>query len=163
MPTGLRLVSARRGGHSAVDALKEEWVRRRALLGSTWVVLVVLFAGCSGESATRAVVVETVSPADAAVLLAGGSEDLVVLDVRTADEFDVGHLAGAVNLDYNASTFAAGLAALDRDVPYLIYCRSGNRSAGAREMMRDLGFAEVYEIAGGITAWVEEGLAVAGP
>jgi rhodanese-related sulfurtransferase len=48
-------------------------------------------------------------------------------------------------------------------VPYLLYCRSGNRSAQAREMMRGLGFAEVYEIDGGITAWTEAGLGVVAP
>ncbi len=86
-----------------------------------------------------------------------------MLDVRTPEEFASGHLAGAVNLDFYAPSFADDLAALDREAPYLLYCRSGNRSGQAREMMRSLGFAEVHEIAGGINAWVEAGLPVVAP
>ena len=138
-------------------------MRRKALLVSTLMALALPLAGCGGESATRAAVVETISPADAAALLAEAPEGLMVLDVRTPEEFSTGRLPGAVNLDYHASDFADDLAALDREVPYLLYCRTGNRSAGAREMMRKLGFTKVHEIAGGITAWAQAGLAVEGP
>ncbi|MFH1330779.1 MAG: rhodanese-like domain-containing protein [Actinomycetota bacterium] len=122
------------------------------------VAAAVLIAGCGGgaEAATREAVIETISPAEAGEIVA--SVGLVVLDVRTPEEFGAGHLAGAVNLDFYAATFADGLAALDREAPYLLYCRTGNRSAEAREMMRSIGFLEVHEIAGGIVGWVEAGL-----
>lgn len=143
-------------GHSPGDAAEEESVGRR---GSFAVVAVLLLvAGCGGgaETATREAVVETISPAEAGEI--AGSAGLVVLDVRTPEEFGAGRLAGAVNLDFYATTFADDLAGLDREAPYLLYCRSGNRSAEAREMMRSLGFLEVHEIAGGIVAWAEAGL-----
>ena len=143
-------------GHSPGDAAEEESVARR---GSFVVVAVLLLvAGCGGgaETATREAVIETISPAEAGEIV--GSAGLVVLDVRTPEEFGAGRLAGAVNLDFYAATFADDLAGLDREAPYLLYCRSGNRSAEAREMMRSLGFLEVHEIAGGIVAWAEAGL-----
>ena len=122
------------------------------------VAVLLLVAGCGGgaETATREAVIETISPAEAGEIV--GSAGLVVLDVRTPEEFGAGRLAGAVNLDFYATTFADDLAGLDREAPYLLYCRSGNRSAEAREMMRSLGFLEVHEIAGGIVAWAEAGL-----
>jgi len=124
------------------------------------VAVLLLVAGCGGgaETATREAVIETISPAAAADLVAVPPSGLVVLDVRTPEEFGAGRLAGAVNLDFYATTFADDLAGLDREAPYLLYCRSGNRSAEAREMMRSLGFLEVHEIAGGIVAWAEAGL-----
>ena len=131
-----------------------------------WVAVIAvlaLVAGCGGgaETATREAVVETISPAEAGEIV--GSAGLVVLDVRTPEEFGAGRLAGAVNLDFYATTFADDLAGLDREAPYLLYCRSGNRSAEAREMMRSLGFLEVHEIAGGIVAWAEAGLPLETP
>ena len=138
---------------------------RRGLLVVALAALVVLAAGCGGgaETTVREALIETISPADAADLIAAAPAGLVVLDVRTPDEFAAGHVAGAVNLDFYAPTFSIDLTALDAEVPYILYCRSGNRSADAREMMRSFGFLEVHEIAGGINAWVEAGLPVETP
>ena len=79
-----------------------------------------------------------------------GSEvvDLVGLDVRTAGEFDAGRLPEAQLLDFYRDDFADRLAELDRDARYLLYCRSGNRSAETRSLMEDLGFADVRNIEG---------------
>jgi phage shock protein E len=128
-------------------------------------VILLALAGCGGDSSTSTATatIETISPAEVADLLAAPPDGLVVLDVRTPDEFTAGHLPDAINLDYQAAGFADDLGALDREVPYLLYCRSGNRSAQAREMMRGLGFVEVYEIDGGMSAWAEAGGAVVVP
>ena len=128
-------------GHSLPDAVEEERVGRRGWPPAMLAALVMLAAGCGGETGTTATqaVIETISPAAAADLIAAAPPGLVVLDVRTPDEFAAGHLAGAVDLDFYAATFGDDLAALDTGVPYVLYCRSGNRSADAREMMRSLG------------------------
>ena len=104
--------------------------------------------------------IRLVAPADAAAILDDAPTGLVVLDVRTADEFAGGHLAGATVLDFYADDFADRLAELDRDAPYLIYCRSGNRSGQTRALMDDLGFADVADVEGGILAWAGAGLPV---
>jgi len=85
---------------------------------------------------------------------------LVVLDVRTTEEFAEGHLDGAMMIDFYAPDFADQIATLDRDVPYLLYCRSGNRSSQARAIMEQLGFTDVADVDGGIAAWVDAGLPV---
>lgn len=69
---------------------------------------------------------------------------VVIVDVRTPEEFAAGHLQGAVNLDVSASTFDSQIAALDKDVAYAVYCRSGNRSTIAVGKMSDAGFTNLF-------------------
>jgi len=69
----------------------------------------------------------------------------VVVDVRTPAEFATGHLEGAVNIDIEASDFAAKIATLDKKAPYFVYCRSGNRSSQAVAQMKKTGFTSVTD------------------
>lgn len=71
--------------------------------------------------------------------------DITVIDVRTPEEFDAGHLRGAELIDVSDPGFDAAIEALDRDGTYVLYCRSGNRSAVAAERMAAAGFAELYD------------------
>ena len=77
--------------------------------------------------------------------------DTVVIDVRTPGEYASGHLEGAVNIDVNSGVFAEQVATLDPSGDYVVYCRSGNRSAQAVKAMEDLGFEQVRD-AGGVNA-----------
>lgn len=94
---------------------------------------------------------------DRAEQLIESVDDLVVLDVRTPEEFAAGTLPGAILVDINGPSFTDEVSQLDTDLPYLVYCRSGNRSAAAVEIMEDLGFGEIYELANGVQAWVASG------
>lgn len=100
----------------------------------------------------------TVSVEAADAVLDDPPEDLVVLDVRTAEEFGSGHLDGAVMLDFYRDDFQEQLSTLDPDVPYLVYCRSGNRSGQTLAMMQQLDFASAVDIDGGVVAWEQAGL-----
>ena len=85
----------------------------------------------------------------------------VVIDIRTSDEYAAGHLEKAsMNLDYYAPDFKDQLAKLDKTVKYLIYCRSGGRSGKTLVIMKDMGFTEAHDIAGGINAWIAAGYPV---
>ena len=86
--------------------------------------------------------------------------DFIIVDVRTPEEYDSGYIEGAMNIDYYSENFSAQLEDLDKDKAYLIYCRTGRRSAGARDIMAELGFREVYNMSGGIVEWEAEGLPV---
>lgn len=74
-----------------------------------------------------------VDPATAAALIASG--DVTVIDVRTPQEYGAGHVDGAANLDVQSPQFAAALEELDPQQQYVVYCRSGNRSAVAADAM----------------------------
>ena len=83
-------------------------------------------------------------------------KELVILDVRTPEEYQSGHLAGAQNMNYYDANFAQQLEDLPRDKRYLVYCHSGGRSAKALKQMKESGFKEVYNLKGGVTAWKAE-------
>jgi len=72
-------------------------------------------------------------------------EDAVIIDVRTPAEYAEGHLDGAVNIDVSSPGFADAIAELPADGEYVVYCRSGNRSAQAASIMRDHGFEHVID------------------
>ncbi|RPD48760.1 rhodanese-like domain-containing protein [Hymenobacter sediminis] len=67
----------------------------------------------------------------------------VLLDVRSPEEFEAGHLPGAQNLDYRADDFAQQVAKLDPKQSYVLYCASGNRSGKAAILMQEKGFKQV--------------------
>ncbi len=100
----------------------------------------------------------TLPAADFAELV--DADGVVLLDVRTPEEFAEGHLEGAVNLDVSAPDFTSRLAELDPDATYAVYCRSGNRSQTALDLMTQAGFGAAADLAGGIGAWAEAGLPV---
>lgn len=121
-------------------------------------VLAVLVTACSSGSDTATI--ELVSPEQAAQVIEDAPSGLVVLDIRTPEEFNEARLDGATNIDYYDADFADQLDTLDKNDPYVMYCRSGNRSSDAVKTMKDLGFTEVYEIDGGIVNWYESGYPV---
>lgn len=129
----------------------------RTLAGLALVVLLLVTA-CSSGSDTATI--ELVSPEEAAQVVGDDPAGLVVLDIRTPEEFNGERLADAVNVDFYAPDFADQLDALDKSDPYVMYCRSGNRSSDAVKTMKELGFVEVYEIDGGIVNWYNSGLPV---
>jgi len=80
-------------------------------------------------------------------------EKTVIIDVRTANEFKSGNIEGAVNINVMSPQFANKIAELDKDKTYLVYCRSGNRSGQACNIMHKKGFEKLYNLQGGIAAW----------
>ncbi len=86
------------------------------------------------------------------------SLNLVILDVRTPNEYDKAHIQSSINIDYYSSNFRKDINKLDKNRNYLVYCRSGNRSIEARNIMRELGFKHVAIIKGGFIKWENEGL-----
>lgn len=71
--------------------------------------------------------------------------DVTVIDVRTPEEFGLGHLDGAVNISLTSGVFETEIASLDPAGKYIVYCRSGNRSAQAAKIMKDAGFANLTD------------------
>ncbi|MGA1439089.1 MAG: rhodanese-like domain-containing protein [Ilumatobacteraceae bacterium] len=89
---------------------------------------------------------------DAARVAELSARGVTVIDVRTPEEYAEGHVEGAELIDFYEPTFAERIAALDRDRDYIVYCRSGNRSGQAVELMEQLGFGRVWELEGGVLA-----------
>lgn len=82
------------------------------------------------------------------------TKNTVVIDVRTPGETAAGVIEGVdLFIDFNSPNFASEVAKLDKAKTYVIYCRSGGRSAAASQVFIDKGFKSVYNLAGGISAW----------
>jgi len=88
----------------------------------------------------------SVTPTEAAALLQ--KPDVVVLDVRTPEEYADGHLAGARNIDFKATDFDDRIAQLDKSKNYVLYCASGNRSGKTATLMAEKGFTKVDNAGG---------------
>lgn len=78
---------------------------------------------------------------------------VVVLDVRTAEEYADGHIEGAINFDVNKPSFISHITKMNEDVDYMVYCKSGGRSVKACQVMAKAGFNNLYNLEGGYTAW----------
>jgi phage shock protein E len=115
--------------------------------------LVLIVFGIAGD---KAPVVKNLNAEEAAKLLQENKK-IVVLDVRTADEYAKGHISGAKNLDFFADDFSSKLEALDKSQPYLVHCAAGGRSAQARDLMQKLHFEKIYHLEGGLNAWEKAG------
>ncbi len=82
--------------------------------------------------------------------------DAVILDVRTQEEVDEGHIAECLHIDIqNPTGFMEEVQKLDPDKAYYVYCRSGGRSKQACMVLSSLGFNEVYNLEGGYEGWLE--------
>ena len=80
----------------------------------------------------------------------------ILIDVRTQDEYEQGHLANAKVIDINSSDFETRVSKLDKSQPVFVYCKAGSRSNKAANILSGLGFKEIYDLSGGITAWRAE-------
>jgi len=86
-----------------------------------------------------------------------GSNSFVILDVRTPEERGEGCIEDSITADFYSPTFKTELGKLDKAKTYLVYCRSGRRSADSLEMMQSMGFVNVYNLEGGINGWKDGG------
>ena len=85
------------------------------------------------------------------------SQDINLIDVRTPDEFQSGHIMGAQNIDFYEPNFQKKINQLDKSIPIVLYCRSGKRSASCAAKINDDGFKIVYDLEGGIVEWTLAG------
>ena len=121
--------------------------------------LVCLLSACGGgEPAQEETVVTTfqqISQEEARTIMATNQE-AVILDVRTREEYDSGHIKGAVLLPVDEITEETAREVIPtQDTQVLVYCRSGNRSVTASKTLAQLGYTEVYEFCG-INTWPYE-------
>ena len=104
--------------------------------------------------------VQNVTP-DEVEKLVKENPKLLILDVRTAEEFEKGHLTGAVNDSFLDEDFAKKLPAV-KGRPIVVHCASGGRSTRALEVLKGLDFPVIYHMNGGYKAWVDAGKQVVG-
>jgi len=102
--------------------------------------------------------VQVVSPEEMKSLLQ--MDDVQLVDVRTSEEYNSGHIEKSQNIDVRSPDFDGQIAKLDKEKPVLVYCRSGKRSAKCVEKLKSAGFVKIYDLDGGITKWKYKGYEV---
>ena len=107
----------------------------------------------AGESTSQKVEYIKITPAEAKELM--DTQTVIVLDVRTQEEYDGGHIKDAVLLDSGDVSVKAATVIPDKDATILVYCRSGNRSAAASKQLIEMGYTKVMDF-GGIMDWPYE-------
>jgi rhodanese-related sulfurtransferase len=109
------------------------------------ILLVVILTACGISSEGY----RNVSTEEAKQLI--DNKEVIVLDVRTPEEYQEGHIPNAILIPLQE--LENKLIDLDKEEPYLVVCRSGNRSAQASEILTSNSFAKIYNMTGGMNNW----------
>lgn len=121
------------------------------LLNLVWIFVLM---ACS-ESVPNLIVAQ-LNPIDFQKQLVQADSSVLLLDVRTPEEFEGGHIQNAINLDYNHSNFESQISKLDKSKKVFVYCLSGGRSSSAVSILEKKGFTNIVELEGGMMAWRNE-------
>lgn len=116
--------------------------------------IIPLITGCSTDHEYVEKTYNTIEPEEAKEMMTD-DENVIILDVREKDEYDEGHIEGALLLSNNDITFKAEEVLPDKSATILVYCRSGNRSAQASQKLAELDYTNVYDF-GGVLDWTYE-------
>lgn len=114
--------------------------------------LLLLLTGCGGNDSDSSY--QQITQEEAKEIM--DAEEVVILDVREQNEYDSGHIPGAVLLPVGSiDEDSAATVIPEKDTKVLVYCRSGNRSQTASSTLAELGYTNIYEF-GGINTWPYE-------
>ena len=83
--------------------------------------------------------------------------DFILVDVRTTEEYESGHIQDAINFDFYSESFQNDILTLDKSSSIILYCRTQNRSTKTANYLKENGYKEIIVLAGGITSWVKNG------
>lgn len=119
------------------------------------VMLVFILVGCSTTAndtneTLEKPFIKNISNEEAKSLIKN-EPNLIILDVRTKEEYKTGHLINSILIPL--SELESRLGELNKNAPILVYCRSGNRSVTASKILLNNGFNRIYNLRGGIIEW----------
>lgn len=117
-------------------------------------VIALGFNSCKDNSENKQITV--ISPEE--VYEAVTNSDRQLIDVRTTEEFAEGHVANSKNICVTEDDFKEKASKLNKNEPVYVYCKSGKRSANAAQILKEMGFTEIYDMDGGILNWEKQGL-----
>lgn len=119
-----------------------------------FLTFLLLLTGCGAAVGTAETGYRQISQEEAKEMM--DTQDALILDVREQDEYDSGHIPGAVLLPVGTITEDSAAEIIpEKDTTVLVYCRSGNRSKTAAQALAELGYTDVCEF-GGISTWPYE-------
>ena len=84
-------------------------------------------------------------------------DEFKLVDVRTLEEFESGHISTAINIDFFSSNFIDEIKEFETSLNLILYCRTDNRSSKSAKILADNDFKNIYVIKGGIEEWIGQG------
>lgn len=140
-------------------------IKKNILIG-LFLISLLFLTGCisnnDNNSNPKTQIIADINVDEAYVLIQNNTknQNFIILDIRTKEEYENVHIKNSIMIDFYSETFENELDELDKNKTYLIYCRTGRRTGLTLDIMEDLGFIEVYNMAGGITQWKNNGYPV---
>ena len=126
--------------------------QRRSILAASLLAIL----GCSASTPG----VQEISPAE---FLSNPPEDVLILDVRTPDEFRSGHVPDALNIPHDQLSDRLAELGSDPDRTVVVYCERGGRAGQAAEVLLDAGYGSVLHLEGDMSDWRAKGHPTASP
>ncbi|WP_100616225.1 rhodanese-like domain-containing protein [Confluentibacter citreus] len=118
-----------------------------------YLLLLIAFSSCKEAESSK---ITVITPEEMQSFLE--ADNVQLIDVRTQEEYNKGHIKGAQNINFFSPTFFDDINKLDKEKPVYLYCNSGKRSAKCAEKMIEIGFIKIYDLNGGFSKWKHEGL-----
>ena len=119
-------------------------------------VIMLILVGCNQSESTYNVISPQEFEAKLITL-----KNVQLIDVRTPEEYQTGHLKNAVNINFMEENFKENISRLDKNKPIFIHCAAGAQGARSNQtamLLKELGFVEIYELEGGIINWIKAGM-----
>jgi thioredoxin len=104
---------------------------------------------CKGQTSKNIINVDAKAFAKEIAMI----EEPQLIDVRTPEEFNAGHILDAKNINWLSNDFVRNIEKLDKSQPVFVYCKSGGRSSNAAKKLEELGFKKIYNLQGGMMSW----------
>lgn len=122
----------------------------KSRLGFVFMLLITIVFSCKEKEKPDGITVISIEEVREVM---NNEEKMQLVDVRTPEEYREGHLKSAKNINVTEDDFREKAQQLNKDEPVYLYCRSGKRSAKAAEILREMGFSEIYDMEGGFLKW----------
>lgn len=115
-----------------------------------------LFSSCIGQTSKN---IEVLPATEFSQKILATSKAQII-DVRTPEEFESGHIENAKNINWLGYDFQKDVATLDKTKPVFVYCKVGGRSAKAAAKLSEMGYTQIYDLDGGFLKWESAGMVV---
>ena len=119
-------------------------------------MLSLLLVSCQQSSTSKQSSLNNISVQKVYTIQKTSNNPFTIIDVRTSEEFAEGHIDNALNIDVKSDQFTDEVKKLNPSKKYILYCRSGKRSAKAYGIMTDLNFESLYNMEGGYLRYQED-------
>ena len=127
-------------------------MKKVKLLFVLMISIAFISCSCKQKNTVQTDVVELISVSEVQEL----DSNVQLIDVRTPEEYAEGFIKNAKNINFYDDDFLSQMSSLDKNKPVYVYCKSGGRSGKSATQLKEAGFTKVYDLEGGITAWIEK-------